>query len=67
MEDWNSWHEAIKASCSLIVSLVTLGLGWLFGQALTYGIGQSVEVTGAMPGRKPTGWAVLHKPSFVRW
>lgn len=36
MEDWNSWHEAIKASYSLIVSVVTLGLGWLVGQALTY-------------------------------
>jgi len=36
MQDWNPWHEAIKASYSLIVSIVTLGLGWLVGQALTY-------------------------------
>jgi hypothetical protein len=36
MQDWNPWHEAIKASYSLIVAIVTLGLGWLIGQALTY-------------------------------
>ena len=34
--DWNPWHEAIKASYTLIVSIVTLGLGWIVGQALTY-------------------------------
>ena len=36
MQDWNPWHEAIKASYSLIVSIITLGLGWLVGQALTF-------------------------------
>ena len=34
--DWNPWHGAIKASYTLIVSIVTLGLGWIVGQALTY-------------------------------
>jgi hypothetical protein len=36
MQDWNPWHEAIKALYSLIIAIVTLGLGWFIGQALTY-------------------------------
>lgn len=36
MQNWNPWHEGIKAAYSLIVSIVTLGFGWLIGQWLTY-------------------------------
>lgn len=36
MESWNPWHEAVKAAFSLAVSTVTLGLGWMLGQWLTY-------------------------------
>jgi hypothetical protein len=40
VQSWNPWPEVGKAAVSLIVSLivslVTLGLGWWIGQRLTY-------------------------------
>jgi len=36
MSDWNPAHEAVKALFALSVSVVTLGIGWLIGQRLTY-------------------------------
>jgi hypothetical protein len=36
MQDWNPWHEAIKAAYSFGSALVVLALGWLVGQRLTY-------------------------------
>ncbi|MGZ4890230.1 MAG: hypothetical protein ACXWBH_13705 [Candidatus Angelobacter sp.] len=35
-QDWNFRHEAIKATFSLLVSILTVGLGWAIGQKLTY-------------------------------
>ena len=36
MQDWNLRHESIKAGLSLLVALVTLAIGWVIGQRLTY-------------------------------
>jgi len=36
MEDWNPWHEAVKAGYSSAAAILVLAVGWLFGQRLTY-------------------------------
>ena len=36
MEDWNPWHEAVKAGYSSAAVILVLAVGWLFGQRLTY-------------------------------
>ncbi|MGA3240204.1 MAG: hypothetical protein ABSG03_28340 [Bryobacteraceae bacterium] len=36
MQDWNPWHEAIKAAYSIAGAVVVLALGWLVGSRLTY-------------------------------
>ncbi len=35
-QDFSLWHETIKACLTLLVSSLTLLLGWLFGQRLGY-------------------------------
>lgn len=37
MQDWNPWHEAVKASYSIVSAVIVLALSWLVGSRLTYG------------------------------
>ena len=36
MQDWNPWHELIKAAFSFLSAALVITLGWLVGQRLTY-------------------------------
>jgi len=36
MQDWDPWHELIKASFTLAVSIIGLGFGWFIGLKLNY-------------------------------
>jgi hypothetical protein len=36
MQDWNPWHEAIKAAYSIGSAVIVLALSWLVGSRLTY-------------------------------
>ena len=36
MQDWNPWHEAIKAAYSVGASVIVLALTWFVGSRLTY-------------------------------